>query len=181
MNKKIYLYLILSIIVFGFLSASSSLAQPYGVGTYNSILPYGNQTSLSISTDGNVSITVTPTLGGELSKASSTVTVSSTDIIGYKLYIRALSNTYLSNGSMQIPASENETPQPLDVNTWGYNIDSSDNFFGITNSDVLIKSTSGPALIGENTTVTYGLKVDMSKGAGGYSAGVVYTAVPQTY
>lgn len=156
-------------------------AQPYGTGVYNSALPYGDETSLSISTNGNVLIPITPTVDSNIGKATSIITVTSTDVVGYKLYIRSLTNTYLENGGFQIPASLNVTLQALTPNTWGYNTDNSDSFLGITNSDVLIKATSYPTPSGENTNVTFGVNIDLSKASGNYSTGVIYTAVPQTY
>lgn len=155
-------------------------AQPYGTGLYNEHVPYGSWTSLSIATNGNISIPITPTDSGVLATGTSNVTVTSTDVKGYKLYIRALSNSYMDNLGAQLPASGNGTPAALLVNTWGYNTDASSNFSGISLSDTLIHSTATPVSSGEVTNVTYGIKLDMGKPAGKYTAYVVYTAVPQT-
>jgi hypothetical protein len=162
-------------------TTSNSYAQPYGVGVYSANVPYGSQTSLSISTNGNVNIPVTPTSDGVSASGSSQVTVSSTDVMGYKLYIRALDSTDMDNLGAPLPTSANATPAPLATNTWGYNTDASSDFIGISLSDVLIHSKSGPISAGEMTTVTYGMKLDMAKPAGNYVASVIYTAVPQTY
>jgi hypothetical protein len=159
---------------------SVSYAQPYGKGVYNANVPYGTQTSLSISTNGNVNIPITPTTSGTLATGASAVTVTSTDVMGYKLYIRALTNTYMDNLGAQLPTSANGTPAPLATNTWGYNLDASTNFVGISLTDVLIHSISVPASSGDITNVTYGIKLDLAKPAGNYVATVVYTAVPQT-
>lgn len=180
MNSIKFISLSMAIVI-GLAFATTVSAQPYGIGIYDSILPYGDETSLSISANGNILIPITPTVGNNLGKSTNVVTITSTDIIGYKLYIRSLANTYLENGSSQIPASANITPLALTTNTWGYNIDNSDSFLGITNSDVLIKASSYPTPSGENTNVTFGVNVDLSKASGNYSAGVVYTVVPQTY
>ncbi|MEO5628096.1 MAG: hypothetical protein ABIQ89_04400 [Candidatus Saccharimonadales bacterium] len=155
-------------------------AQPYGKGKYDANVPYGSATSLTISTTGNVAIQITPTDSGTLGTADNTVTVSSTDVIGYKLYIRSLGSTNMANGPFSIPASANGLPAALANNTWGYNTDASADFVGMTLSDVLIKSLTGPATAGDATQVTYGVKVDNSKPAGSYSTSIVYTAVPQT-
>lgn len=155
-------------------------ASPFGTGKFGANVPFGGQTSLSIATNGNVTISVTPTDSGSLATANSQVTVTSTDVVGYKLYIRALSNTNLNNGGSNLPASANGSPGALAVNTWGYNTDASSNFSGISLSDTLIRTGTGPYKSGDLTTVTYGLKVDNSKPAGNYSTSVVYTAVPQT-
>jgi hypothetical protein len=163
-----------------YFSTATSYAQPYGVGLYGANVPYGGTTSLAISTGSNVTIQITPTSSGTLGTASNTVTVTSTDVVGYKLYIRALSSTNMVNGSSTIPASANGTLNTLATNTWGYNTDASSNFLGMTASDTLIKSRTGPYSTGDATQVTYGVKVDNSKAAGNYVTSVVYTAVPQT-
>lgn len=179
--KKTILFIILFLIIFVCYSTSSiSYAQPYGVGLYDSNVPYGSQTSLSISTNGNVNIPITPTSSGSSVTGTSQVTVTSTDVTGYKLYIRALSSTSMDNLGTPLPTSTNSSPAPLAVDTWGYNTDASVNFTGISLSDALIRSTTGPVSNGETTTVTYGIKLDLAKPAGNYVASVVYTAVPQT-
>ena len=157
-----------------------AFAQPYGAGKYGIDVPYGSQTSLSISTNGDVSIGITPTEFGAQATGTNQVTVTSTDVVGYKLYIRALSDTNMNNLGAILPASANVTPAPLAVDTWGYNTDASNSFLGITTTDTLIKSTAAPVKNGETTTVTYGLSLDMAKPAGQYSTSVIYTATPQT-
>ena len=155
-------------------------ASPYGLGLYDANVPYGGATSLAISTTGNVAIQITPTDAGTLGTASNTVTVTSSDVVGYKLYISSLSSTNMTNGVFTLPASANVAAGALASNTWGYNTDASINFIGMTASTVLIKSATGPFTAGSNTQVTYGVKVDNSKPAGSYATTVVYTAVPQT-
>jgi hypothetical protein len=155
-------------------------AAPYGKGKYGDDLPYGGETSLAISTGGDVSIQVTPTEAGTLATATNDVTVTSTDVVGYKLYIRSLTSTNMVNGASTISASGNGTPAALATNTWGYNTDGSSNFVGSTLSDTLIKNATGPHGSGDTTTVTYGVMVDNNKAAGNYVTSVVYTAAPQT-
>lgn len=168
------------IIVLNFSISLLVSAQPYGKGEYGIDVPYGSQTSLSISTDGDVSIGITPTESGTQATGTNQVTVTSTDVVGYKLYIRALNDTNMNNLGALLPASANVTPGPLAIDTWGYNTDASNNFLGITATDTLIKSTAAPVKNGETTTVTYGLSLDMAKPAGQYSTSVIYTATPQT-
>lgn len=170
-------------IAVGVLSAipfSISRAQPYGKGLYNEDVPYGDETSLSIATSGDISVPITPTSDGVLATGSSTITVTSTDVKGYKLYIRALTNTYMDNYGAQLPASANGTLAELAINTWGYNTNASTNFVGIGITDTLIHSVTTPKSSGDITTVTYGIKLDLAKPAGNYTASVIYTAVPQT-
>lgn len=178
-KTKQFLALLIALIMASLVS-SSTYAQPYGAGVYGADVPYGNQTSLSISTSGDVDIPVTPTSEGVSATGTSQVTVSSTDVMGYKLYIRALNSTDMDNLGAPLPTSANSSPAPLTINTWGYNTDASSNFTGISLSDVLIHSKTGPISSGEITTVTYGMRLDLAKPAGEYVASVIYTAVPQT-
>lgn len=160
--------------------ANKVSAQPFGVGVFDANVGFGSQTNISIATGGNVAIYITPSGSGTLGTGSSSVTVTSTDVVGYKLYLRALTSTNLTNGSYDIPASSNVAPGALSVDTWGYNVDGSSNFVGITGSDTLIKSATGPYSSGDTTTFTYGLKVDNAKPSGSYATTVMYTVVPQT-
>lgn len=161
-------------------SLTPALAQPFGTGKYGANVPYGSATSLTISTSGNVSISVTPTDAGTLGTATNNVTITSTDVVGYQLYINSLSSTNMTNGAYNIPASGNVVAAALASDTWGYNTDASSNFVGMTTSQVMIKNAVGPFSSGDVTAVTYGVKVDNAKPAGNYSTAVVYTAVPQT-
>lgn len=180
MKKIIISCLIATITITAVFCSTISLAQPYSKGTYNTAIPYGDQTSLSISTSGNINIKVLPTSEGTTASGSGNITVISTDVIGYKLYIKALNNTNMSNQGILLPTSANVTPSALETNTWGYNLDASNNFVGISLTDTLIRSVSTPVSTGSVTTITYGVKLDMTKPAGDYSTSVVYTAVPQT-
>jgi len=163
-------------------SQQSAYAQPYGAGIYNSNVPYGSETYLSISTVSTASLSVSPSTSGTLVKVPRVVTVVSTDVVGYKLYIRAVGSAAMTGSLGSIPASSNVIAAPLAVNTWGYNTTgfTSTDFSGVTTSDVLIKSRTGPYPAGDGTTVTFGLNVDQSKAAGKYSSTIMYTAVPQT-
>lgn len=189
MKNKLTVIFLLALVNVLALSAVS-YAQPYGVGLYDENVPYGSETSLSISTDavgGNVAIpTITPTESGTLGTATNIITITSTDVTGYKLYIGAATSTSMNNLGTPLAISANAyanpATNPLAVNTWGYNVDGSViNFCGmpLDSSRRLIKTVTTP-ISGDNTTITYGMKIDMAKPAGNYSVGVVYTAVPQT-
>jgi len=159
----------------------SCYAQPYGKGLYSAAVKYDNETRLSISTNASLDIPITPTSGGTLATGLNAITVTSTDVMGYKLYIRSLSNTYMNNLGAQLPASTNTSPgAALATNTWGYKTPELTNYVGITATDTLIHSATTPFSSGEITNVTYGIYVNMEKPAGNYVADVVYTAVPQT-
>lgn len=158
--------------------SASVFASPYGAGMYGENVPYGGETSLTISTDGNVTIPITPNDAGEEATANNVVTVVSTDVIGYKLYIRATATALDHGGGYTIPAVG--APGALSVNTWGYNTDAGASYTGVTILDVLILDALIPYPSGNITTVTYGVKVDNTKPAGNYTTTVIYTAVPQT-
>lgn len=166
-----------TILILGNFSVSAS---PYGVGIYNTNVPYGGETQISLATNGNISIPITPNTSGVLGTNSGTVTVTSTDVVGYKLYIRALTNSNMTNGAAVLGASSNVTAGALATNTWGYNIDGSANFIGATTGDTLVRTRSGPFKTGDVTTFTYGVKVDLAKPAGSYTTTIMYTAIPQT-
>lgn len=174
------LIIALAIAVLSTLVVTGVSASPYGAGRYNANVPYGGQTQLTISTSGNIGLSVAPSDSGTSASASGTVTVVSTDVVGYKLYVRSVSSTNMVNGAATIPASANGSPASLAVNTWGYNLNGSSNYTGMTLSDVLIRSATQPYTSGDITTVTYGVRVDNSKRAGSYTNQVIYTAVPQT-
>lgn len=171
---------VFSVIAILFIVEFTAHAQPYGAGKYNSNTGYGSETALSISATSGVNLSINPTTSGTLGTASGTVTVYSTDVTGYKLYIRAINSTAMTKGTASIPASANVTAGPLAVNTWGYNTTATSNFLGMTNNDALLKSATGPYSSGDTTTVTYGLNVDLAKAAGAYATDLIYTAVPQT-
>jgi len=160
------------------LSSATVFASPYGVGKYGENVPYGGETSLTIATDGNVTIPITPSDSGAQATANNAVTVTSTDVVGYKLYIRATATALDHGGGYTIPAVG--APGALSVNSWGYNTDAGVSYSGITTSDVLLLNAAGPYTSGNITTVTYGVKVDNTKPAGNYTTTVIYTAVPQT-
>lgn len=175
LGQSLLLYSILSIL---WIASTPASAQPFGVGIFNANVPFGGQTSLTIATSGGVGITLSP--NGSTATGNSTVTVTSSDVVGYKLYITAPSSTNLSGTGGSIPASANTSGAPLATNTWGYNTDNSSNYVGITTANVLLLSATGPFTSGNVTQVYYGVKVDNTTKAGSYSSTVMYTAVPQT-
>jgi len=169
-----------SIIAIAFVVDYTASAQPYGMGAYGSNTPYGGETSLSISATSGVNMTINPATTGTLATAAGNVTVYSMDVVGYKLYIKAVGSTAMTMVGANIPASANVTAATLAINTWGYNTTGGTNFIGVTTVDSLLKNATGPYSTGDATTVTYGLNIDRSKSAGSYASNVIYTAVPQT-
>ena len=153
-------------------------ATPFGQGVFGADIPFGSMTSLSIALSGNVSVNLAPNGSIFEGTGTSTVTVTSTDAVGYKLYAYSPSSNTMVNGSDSIPASNNSSPAPLSVNTWGYNTNGSANYLGMLTTPSLIKDASGPYKSGDNTTITYKALTNITKGAGNYTVGVVYTATP---
>ncbi|HUO62029.1 MAG TPA: hypothetical protein VMT96_01075 [Candidatus Bathyarchaeia archaeon] len=178
MKKSITFFLLL--FTLSVIPASFVFASSYNQGIYNENVPYGSATYLAISTDGDISIPVTPTSTGTQVTGTSHVTVTSTDVVGYKLYLRSSSSTNMDNLGDTLPTSANVSPAALSMDTWGYNTDGSSNFVGSSLTDTLIRTFTGPAPTGDITTVTYGMKVDLAKPAGNYTTAVVYTAAPDT-
>lgn len=158
----------------------SVAASPFGQGVFGAQVPFGSVTSLTINLGSNVNLTVAPSGPDFIGSGSHTITVTSTDVVGYSLYIYARGSTAMTNGTDTIPASTNGTAAPLLVNTWGYNIDGSTNYIGITNTPALLTTATGPYESGNNTTVKFGVRTDITKSSGNYTTNVTYTAVALT-
>jgi len=168
--------------VFALLSiAPVASASPFGQGKFGAQVPFGSLTSLTIALSGNVTLNLTPSGPNFVGQGSHTLTVTSTDVVGYSLYIYSPGSTTMTSGFDTIPTSGNTSASPLSVNTWGYNIDGSTNYLGMTTVPTLLKTGTGPYESGDNTTVTYGVLANTAKSAGDYSVSVVYTAVALNY
>lgn len=155
-------------------------ASPYGQGVFGANVPFGSLTSLAISLGSNVTVGLAPSGPNFEGSGSHTITVTSSDVVGYNLYIYSPNSTDMTNGSNIIPASANGAPAPLSPNSWGYNTDGSSNYKGVTTIPVLLKSADGPYMLGDTTTVKYGVLTDITTGAGAYTIHVTYTAVART-
>ncbi len=155
-----------------------AFASPYGQGNYGANVPYGSETSLTIAIGGNVSFSLTPSGSNFTGSGSNTVTVTSSDVNGYDLFIFTTGSTSLTNGSYAIPASSNTTEAALAADTWGYNTDGSSNYIGITSHPVLLVATTGPYINGNTTTVTFGVLTDILAASLNYSGSVTFSAVP---
>jgi hypothetical protein len=157
-------------------------ASPFGWGKFGANVPFGSATSLAISLGGNVAITMSPDGSNNfIGSGSHTVTVTSTDVVGYQLYAHTTGTTDMTNGSATIPASSNSSAAPLSLGSWGYNTTgSTTNFLGLPATSTLIKDAIGPFTSGDPTTMTYGAYVGAAQPAGTYSVAVTYTAVAKS-
>jgi hypothetical protein len=168
-----------SLLLLGCLFVSQhAAASPFGQGEFGADVPFGSATSLTISLGGNVGLSLLPDGATFRGTGSHTVTVTSTDVVGYLLYVHGTGTTTMVNGAATIPASSNTSAGPLAVNSWGYNTTgSTTQFLGMTLTSALTKDAEGPYKSGDDTTVTYGALAGASKEAGSYAASVTYTAV----
>jgi hypothetical protein len=153
-------------------------ASPFGQGVFSADVPFGSATSISIALGGDVALNLTPSGGQFSGTGSHTVTVTSTDVVGYLLYLRPTTGTNLTNGSATISASSNGSAAALTEGTWGYNTTgSTTNFLGLSNGIAEIKNANGPYKSGDPTTVTYGALTGATQAAGNYTMAVTYTVV----
>jgi hypothetical protein len=172
----------------------------YGSGSYGSC-DFGSACSISLTSNGNIDLNVTPAAGGACTTQSDTASVLTDDTNGYTLTLADSStSTALQNGAASINASSGTlaSPTSLVANNWGYRVDglgsfgsgpttsqtnvspSGALFAGIEASDQpadTIASTSGAADPAVTTTVWYGACANTSVASGTYSSQVLYTAV----
>ena len=166
--------------VFAFLLLSQQqvYASAFGQGAFGEDVPFGSGTSIDMSFSGDVALMLTPAGGGTFSgQGSNIVTITSTNVVGYYLFLYANGSTSMSNGSDTIVASGNGSPSSLAINTWGYNVDGSSNYLGILDHPVQILSADGPYKNGNDTDVYYGAYVDITKPASAYTVEVTHTLV----
>lgn len=170
--------LMITSLLIAFLPTPTAQASPFGQGKFGADVPFGSMTSLSINLGGDVALSLTPSGSTFSGTGSHTVTVTSTDVVGYYLYAHTTGSTSMTNGTATIPASSNTSDAPLSVGTWGYNTTgSTTNFSGMSATSTQIKDASGPFKNGDPTTVTYGALTSNTQAAGNYTVAITYTAV----
>lgn len=169
----------------------------YAQAQEDTIITATINSSITMTTSGNVGVTVTPVVGGAQSSASDTVSVSTNNSNGYTLTLENNdANTSLVNGPDTIAAhtGTQASPTALANNSWGYAVASVGGFDGsytaISNqtshssvwagvpaasSPNTISTTLSPG-IGDTNTVWYSVKVDTTKPDGQYVDTVSYTA-----
>lgn len=177
-------------------------AIPYGSGDYGTCIYEGSSTacSISITTSGTVSLSVTPTSSGVYTTASDNVTVGTNASTGYTLTLKdSDTDTNLVSGSDTITPSAGTQAVPVvrALGTWGYRVDgiggfgagptsaensaasSSYTFAGVPASNQAANTiassvnAANPAVV---TKVWYGVRLDTTTPSGTYTDLVVYTA-----
>lgn len=145
----------------------------------NTVITANVGSTISITATPTVAINVTPSASAAATGTGASTVSVSTNAAGYRLSIKdADTDTNLKSGANNIAAHTGTfgAMTQLADNTWGYNINAGTSYAGVTTSDVQIKETSAAAQT-DNTTVTFGVKVDATKPAGAYTDTVTFTAV----
>jgi hypothetical protein len=196
-RKIIFVCSLISLIVT--MPVIQTMAITYGGGTYGSC--QYNSCSLTISSNGTLSINVTPAPGGACSTQDDTVSVLTDDPSGYTLSLtNSNTNTALLNGLAAINSTTatQASPATLVANQWGYRVDgvggfgvgpttaqtnvSPDSilFAGVPASNAnpdTIASTSGAADPAVNTYVWYSVCTGTTIASGTYTTQITYTAI----
>ena len=191
-------WLVILIVVF-MLPTLSASAINYNSGTYGSC--QYSSCSITLTSNGSVSLNVTPSGAGSCTTASDTATVTTDDSNGYSLTLADMTtNTALVNGAATIPASGGSlvSPIPLTADRWGYRVDgvggfgagpttaqsnvglNSTTYAGIQPSNATadtIATTSVPANPAVSTTVWYSVCARADVVPGAYTTVVTYTAI----
>lgn len=150
------------------------------------------------TSNGTVTVNVTPTGSGAQTIASDTLTVSTNNTAGYTLQIADTdATTTLVSGGNTIPASSGTQASPIvqAANTWGYRVDGlagfgagptsgqnsaaigSLTFAGMpANSSPATLKTTATTASNDTTTVWYAVAANTSQPTGSYTDGVTYTA-----
>jgi hypothetical protein len=201
-SKRVWLGILALIVT---ISAITPVALAYPSGTYGSgtygACQYGSVCSITLISNGTVSLNVTPAAGGSCTIQNDTASVLTDDSNGYTLTLADNStNTALINGSSTISTSSGTlaSPTTLTANKWGYRVDGLGSFgSGPTTSQSNVSSSSAlfagikasnqtadtlaatsvaadPAVA---TTVWYGACANTTVPSGAYTTQVTYTAV----
>jgi hypothetical protein len=189
-----------------FLSYSPALAdQAYGSGNYGTCLyplSPNNPCSVSLTSDANVSLNVTPTSSGACTINEDSPSVLTDDANGYTLTVSDSSTSSALNNGVSTIGSTSGTPSSPSMlsDSWGYRVDglanfgsgpttaisstpSSAVFAGLPNSSqtsAIIATTSSAADPAVATNVWYGICADTSvvgSSSATYTTTVLYTAV----
>lgn len=168
-------------------SGAGTSSDPYKIrysGESDVSLSIASSLALNLNTD---SLTIEPTINGPTEKSTVIASVSTNDIIGYKLIMSSvedntdLKHTSMDGYSVQSTTNLLSSGNDLATNTWGYNIGDKDSVatFGkipALSAPDMIKQTSG-LVANDLTSVTFGAKVNMDIPAGNYLGAVQFTVL----
>lgn len=160
-----------------------------GAGSANAAAQSANSTingivgsTITLSVSGDVTINVTPTLGGATATGAHTVTVGTNNSTGYDLKLSSsTTDTTLAKGADTFAAASGTfgAPAALAVNTWGYRLASftASMYAGVVSnaSPATIKTTATP-VASDATEVTWAINATTAKPSGTYQRQVTYTA-----
>jgi hypothetical protein len=145
--------------------------------------------TLVISSNGKVTISLMPDSTGKLETGIDDVRVSTNSSSGYKLYIKdadANLNLVSGGGDTIVPGGGTVgVPAALDVSSgndaeWGFRVQTmTAGYAGITATNVEIGEATG-AVVDHSTPVTFGVLANTSQADGVYTDIVTYTAINQS-
>jgi len=172
----------------------------YGAGEYGTC-EY-DTCNISLTSDGSVTLDVTPTASTSCSVARDEVGVSTASSTGYTLSFTDTAATATMTGShggtINAAAGTTASPAQLTANSWGYRVDGTGAFGngptaarsngaipsetyaaipGVNDTPATLKSVTQTAPSPDTTNVWYGLCVNTTIPAGSYESNVMYTAV----
>lgn len=197
MKKLGYLPIILAGLAI--IPALPALAINYNSGTYGSC--QFDTCGITISSDGNVNLDVTPTPSGKCTVQSDTVAVFTDNSNGFSLTLSNNStSTALVSGSATINATSATAASPatLPINQWGYRVDGFGSFGSgpttggfsvnpnattfalVPASNQLADTIASTAVAADptvNTGVWYGVCADTNITNGAYTTVITYSAV----
>ena len=198
LKNKLLIAAILALSLLGLSQTVSGLN--YGDGTYGTCT-YGT-CGITISSSGTVTLNVTPQTGSTVCTVDKDdISVTTGASVGYTMTLSSTAAGVtmpgdVNGGTINAVGTSYGTPGVLATNTWGYRIDSTGSFgagpTSVVNSGSVPALTFAPiaplasaqtirttssAATPSNTSVWYGVCVDMSLPADTYSRDVVYTAM----
>ena len=149
--------------------------------------------TVSISSDSNLNVNLTPTSSGVVNTATDNVNIYTNTPNGYQLYLNSTTgstdiynntDTEQERNHFTATTGTKASPVSLTSNSWGYSLASSPTTFSKVEasssaSDSLISSGSKTSGTGDNLGVTYGFKADTKLTPGTYTTSVTYTAVAE--
>jgi hypothetical protein len=135
-----------------------------------------------VNYDDEINVSVAPSAAGALSKSNRAVTVLTNNLDGYKFSVSMSGSsqdlTHKTLNAKFGPAGGSlAAPAALGNNTWGLNMNGSDQFFAIpgAGAPLPIRTTAAPDEVGDTIQLCYGFKADLSIPAGDYEGTIVYT------